>query len=378
MGRERERASGRFSHCAAGAACFGTSIMLSCSNTTTIFAACCVDFPLYPSTWCWWWWCCCWWWWFDAPNCPRLPKATHTSWFENALSTLDDGKLILEKTASDELHIRHLSDNLCIEIIETPNNWKEAGGNFSASLTALLQHSKASPSICGLLAAQGCWLRAAQKEKTLNIFESRWIKTVTVQVVPAQGPREWRCPQAAEERTCWAKHGMPSITNIFSLNGCVLQCWGPSGSLILQALAEVVNQSLGAQALPVLRPIRPEVCVQCTDVYCICLGQVAPASFHEPRIWWSWTWVPRPATPKPCILPRRQLNSVNCLQHLTAIFQLGQMPSGWTTSSSRCGKTFSKKTRQRRYHALHGDFVALPGVKVLWLEEYFIKNGLGP
>ena len=37
-----------------------------------------------------------------------------------------------------------------------------------------------------------------------------------------------------------------------------------------------------------------------------------------------------------------------------------------------------KKTRQRRYHALHGDFVALPGVKVLWLEEYFIKNGLGP
>lgn len=83
--------------------------------------------------------------------------ATHTSWFENALSTLDDGKLILEKTASDELHIRHLQ-----------------------------------------VSADFLQPRVLENEGVLKRLK--------------------------KER--------------------------PSGSLILQALAEVVNQSLGAQALP--------------------------------------------------------------------------------------------------------------------------------
>lgn len=86
-----------------------------------------------------------------------LVLATHTSWFENALSTLDDGKLILEKTASDELHIRHLQ-----------------------------------------VSADFLQPRVLENEGVLKRLK--------------------------KER--------------------------PSGSLILQALAEVVNQSLGAQALP--------------------------------------------------------------------------------------------------------------------------------
>ena len=106
--------------------------------------------------------------------------------------------------------------------------------------------------------------------------------------------------------------------------------------MILQALAEdVVNQSLGAQALPVVRPICTEVCVRCTSCPCkflrtedlVVLDLSAEISYSQAMYFAE--------------------EAAQFRELLTAIFQLGQMQVAQHLPAG-VAKHFQKKTRQRR------------------------------